>query len=114
MAVLRDHLLWYHDLFQLPGFLREPVLLFGFQEVWLDELFVEAVRGSELLEQLRSRHQAMARCVRTGLPDVSFVPPSAEALAAFCVADLVQYLKNRGIRDVTVLDRFDPQADLRH
>lgn len=111
MAILRGHVAWYKEIFALPGFLAEPVLVFGFHDVRIDPIYSEPWRqmslGRKLLRlRLSLREMRMVRAGRAH-PDLQIPHP-------YGAANVSQLLRNYGVKEIRVLDLFDPRAELRH
>lgn len=108
MAVLREHIPYFADILGLEGFLKDPVLVFGFQDC-LYKIRRPLSRGAILrakiyLTLLQKRRPLASASFR----DTAAVPPNFQA------ADLQQILGNYGSRQVSTLDLFDVRADFRH
>jgi hypothetical protein len=111
MALPQRHIAHYKEIFGLPSFFSEPVLLFGLQEISIHKLYYRPygqLTFSEKLQKLRRalRHRYnVARGVAH--PDLE-IPPE------FRFPDLVTYLRSRGIQEIEVLDHFDRRASLQY
>ncbi len=121
MAILlHKHGAFFDEVFRLPGFFAEPVLCFGFQDVRLKLRKPKREKPPPPRTPLGRAGRAVLRRVRraAGLSAerVREIPPPP--LPAFSdelrVADLGEYLRNRGLRQIEVLDLFDPRATLRY
>lgn len=111
MALLRCHLPYFVEIFALPSFLAEPVLIFGYQDTFgfrpthfedWDAISLSR-KVKKLGLQLIERWQALTRRCH---PDLH-IPDE------FKEKHLVAILRNYGLTDVKVLDYFDPRADLK-
>jgi hypothetical protein len=110
VALLEDHVGLYREVFAIPGFFAEPVAVFGFQDFRVKETRERSFRelpprlwGKKLGRSLRRwRRWLLGRG-----------PRPARIPAEYRVADLSQFLRARGLCDVTVIDLFDPRADRR-
>jgi hypothetical protein len=109
MALLRTHVPYYVEIFGMPEFLAEPILVFGFQDnlgfhpTQLEEtskmtfsrklkrMGIHAIEVSKVL--LNRRHRVL------------------DILDKFKAADLTQVVRNYGFEDVVTLDFFDKRAD---
>jgi hypothetical protein len=104
MAIGRSHIPLYEEIFALPGFLTQPVLTFGFQEVFTTTASFDAVMKRWPRPPLLSAARRLA-WILGGLwhkvPD-SFKQP-----------DLGRILAGYGISSVDVLDLFDERATYR-
>ena len=71
--MVNRHIPFYREVFAIPGFLAEPFMSIGFQDI-----------------------------IGKNIPDDFLYP------------DLNQYLRARGVEDITTLDLFDERADMQH
>ena len=111
MAILQRHIPFHREMLAIPGLLSEPVLLFGFQEIRVHPLYFQ--RWSEL--GLRAKWGKLRRSLRRSWDAVRGVGHTdLEVPEEFRVPDLGALLRNRGIQEIEVLDRFDPRATLRY
>ena len=122
MAVLlHSHTRFFREIFAIPDFFTEPVLCFGFQEVVL-KIKKPKYRTPPKPTTLTGRLvRAVDRRVRhlLGLPaerrTLIWTPtPPSEIPEEFRVNNLVELMRNRGVKEIRVVDRFDPRADLRY
>lgn len=105
MAIDRSHIPFYEEIFAIPGFLAEPVLTFGLQEVYTTVADFDAVMKRWPRPPLYAAARRLAwilEGLRYGVPD-SFKKP-----------DLGQVLAGYGISTVDVLDLFDEKATYQH
>jgi hypothetical protein len=115
--LLHKHGAFFDEVFALPGLFADPVLCFGFQDVRLK--IRKPKRAPELSTPLARARRAFSRRLRRAL---RLPPPRSREHPApppkfsdeLRVPDLGVYLKNRGLREVAVLDLFDPRATLRY
>lgn len=111
MAILREHIGYYREFFALPEFLQDPVLTFGFQDVFVAPNYYRTrteFHGPDKLRWLkRFLTEKAGVATRRRHPDLT-VPKSFQA------PDLGGILRNLGLHDITTLDCFDPRADLRN
>lgn len=112
MAIFREHLAWYKEILDLSGFLADPVLLFGYQDIFIDPVAYTRWRDLATVADVRRRigsgigtrlNSALGRAH----PDVS-VPEE------FSSPTLTELLKRRGLRDIRAIDLFDARADIAH
>ena len=107
-------------MFGLPGLFADPVLCFGFQDVRLKLRKPRREKTPPPRTPLARAVRAVTRRARraAGLPPPRARELPAPALPKFSdelrVPDLGVYLRNRGLREVAVLDLFDPRATLRY
>jgi hypothetical protein len=112
MGLFRTHVPYYIEIFGLPEFLAEPILVFGFQDSLgfhptqledaskmtfsrkLKRMGVHAIEVSKVL--LKKRHRVL------DIPD------------QFKASDLMQVVRNYGFKNTVSLDFFDKRADIRH
>lgn len=117
MAVLHEHIRFYDEMFRLPSFLADPVLVFGHQEV--------AVRGSVVAltpqglgRRLKSlwRHPHKLELIKRRLRQESAVRKAGILTVPqeFHASDFATILRNYGAGQVQTLDHLDARADLRH
>jgi SAM-dependent methyltransferase len=119
--LLHKHGAFFDEVFHLPGFFAEPVLCFGFQDIRL-KVPKPVVHKPPKPRTLPGRAwRALGRRARRVLglpPERGVVVEPPRPLPKFSddlrVENLEVYLRNRGIRDVTTLDHFDPRASLRY
>jgi hypothetical protein len=111
MAILREHVPWYKEIFALPELLVEPILVFGFQEVCINRMYFEPWHHMSLGRKLMKIRLSLQerRMVRAGRAH-----PDLHIPQAYGVANLSQLLHNHGAREIQVLDLFDARADLRY
>jgi hypothetical protein len=119
--LLHHHGAFFEEVFALPGFLAEPVLCFGVQDVKLKQR--KAVVAKRPRPRTRPGHLArrLERRARRALglpPERVRVIEPARPLPAFSddwrVESLEAYLRNRGVREIETLDLFDARATLRY
>lgn len=102
MSLQHQHLHFYDHAFSMQGFIKDPVLVFGFHE---HTAYSSRIRRRNLVEYWIKRYQPIGgvwlhpNTVPEGFRGVSTVH---EALARY------------GAREVKVLDYFDSRADLVH
>jgi SAM-dependent methyltransferase len=106
MSILREQIPYFLDVFSMDGFLKDPVLVFGFQECFFGKgsTYSEIKRKARLLMERRMRREkgrVTSRLVRN-------IP------ATFQQANLQDILKNFGVSDVWTLDFFDQRATIVH
>ena len=111
MAIHQNHFPYYKEIFALEGFLQDPVLVFGFQEIRIEPLTFEAWgelplarKWKKLLRQLRRRRRVW---LGRHHPDTE-IPPE------FRAPDVVEMLYKLGLREVETLDLFDARSTLRY
>lgn len=105
MGIVRDHIPYYLDILGIEGFLKDPILVFGFQE-WknirkrtLKELIKQRVK-LHVFFMIRNKTFAVAKYRRLQeIPD------------RFKANNLQEVLKNYGMESVKTLDLFDERAD---
>ena len=116
MAILRSHILFYEEMFALEGFLADPVLVFGVQDIRRDEVSIPMrVRIKNLLAALGSPHAKVAfpKQLRDQWRSVRRSPPPLPA--DYVRSDhLTELFQLRGLKDVKTLDLYDPRSDLRY
>ncbi len=116
MAIARSHIPFYEEIFALEGFLADPVLVFGVQDIRRDEVSIPIrVRIKNLLAALGSPHARVAfpKQLRDQWRSVRRSPsPLPED---YVRSDhLTELLQSRGLKDVRTLDLYDPRSDLRY
>ena len=110
MAIIRWHIPWYEEVFQIDGVLSDPTVLFGVQPIWIDPIYFVSVGEALATRQLRKKVIRHAKDV--ALKVAGRMPPSIRVPAAYKVAGLTELLFARGVTEIDVLDLFDPRADL--
>lgn len=111
MAILPGHVPFYEEIFALPGFLADPVLTFGYQEIQIPDWHFQGRSENSFHDRLRKLGHYVRRRLEIrsgrGLAPVR-IPES------YCHKDLNALLQQRGLKDVHTLDLFDERATLRH
>ena len=105
MAVKRYDIPYYLDVFSIPGFLKDPVLIFGFQ----DCLYGRKISmRSRIKERTKLWMEMRLRRKRGWIKSrpVTAIPEE------FQEKNLSDILKNFGLRDVRTMDYFDKRADI--
>ncbi len=111
LAIHQKHAPYYREIFAIPGFFSEPVIVFGYPEIRVKPLHFE--RYSELSLRLKWKKAVRAlRWRRRAL--LRRTHPDLEVPDEFRAADLIELLRGRGITEVSVIDLFDPRADRRY
>lgn len=109
MAIARAHVPYFREIFSLPGFLREPLLQFGYQ----DTLGLNAVHDPRWRDA--TLRQKLYRIARAGLHRIeAWTGRRHRDLSipdAFRENDLVGILAHYGVRHVQTIDGFDARAD---
>lgn len=93
MVITRYHLAYYSEIFALSGFLQDPIAVFGFQD-------------------FSNKQPGALRAYRRYL--LQRGPKPQDLPAEFKVANLTEFLRARGMREIRVIDLFDARADLRY
>lgn len=104
MAVLRDHIPYYLDILSIDGFLKDPALVFGFQDCCYGEkqtLMGSFKQRAKLWLQLLLKRK-FGGVKHRGLRDIPVV---------FQANNLEEVLKNYGMKEVNTIDLFDDRAD---
>jgi hypothetical protein len=109
VAILHPHIPYYREVFALPGVLAEPLLVFGFQDVAVRSLFRQPFAALAPRKKLRRLQKGLGFRVQAllGRRASDYAVPEE-----FWAKELTGVLAAYGVRDVTVLDHFDPRADL--
>jgi hypothetical protein len=112
MALLRCHIPYYVEIFDLPGFLAEPALIFGYQDAF-------GFRPTHLEEWSRMSIARKAKFVGLQVIErwqaiTGQCHPDLHIPRAFKEKDLAAVLRHYRLSRVQVLDYFDPRADLKH
>lgn len=107
--LLRHHIQLYEEIFEIPGFLQDPILTFGYQSIDQDP-----PPGSNPPTQRLRRFLVEGGKMRrlAGLVKRT-VTPEPRIPAGFKYASLSELLLTQG-RSVVSLDLFDSRADLRY
>lgn len=107
MAILLGHIQFYEQLFRMPDFLSEPVLIIGYQVPFYH--WSETVPAKSAISALRHN---LARRIRSaaGKPKHWDI----EVPARFRAAHLGAILGNFGINNVQSIDLMDNRADYNH
>jgi hypothetical protein len=113
MAVLQEHLPYYDEIFRIDGFLQDPVLLFGFQEIQIPP----PLPPSSIFKRLRTllSHPTPIALLRNKYRNARATRHISKAVPVEFRADtLMALLRARGVREISALDLFDARADIRH
>ncbi len=104
MAISSDHIPYYIDILGVEDFLRDPVLVFGFQDCKYRRrrTFVKLIKQRAKLWLQMLLKRKFERVKYRGLREVP---------TEFQANDLQEILKNYGANDVRTLDLFDDRAD---
>jgi len=105
MAVKRYHIPYLLDVFNIPGFLKDPALIFGFQDcLWGRKRSMRSrinLRTKLWMEMsLRKKKGRIKSHPMTAIPE------------EFQQENLNEILKNFGLTDVRTMDYFDKRADI--
>lgn len=107
MGVFRGHIPYYSDVLALDGFLRDPVLVFGFQDCGYGpepSVFTNFRRTCRYWMR-QQRWGLQARAIRRPVPVIP---------GAFQAEDFQKVLRNYGANDIVTLDAFDKRATILH
>ena len=109
MAVVLRHIRYYEEIFAIPGLLTGPVLIFGYQDISVPNVYFEDRKHAARAKQSGAAgglrywyHRIAAR-----LPGHPPVP------SCYRAPDLGEALRLRGVNSVEVLDLFDERASLK-
>ena len=105
MAIIRHHIPYYVDVFNIPGLLKDPVLIFGFHEcVWGRKRSMRSriKRRAKLWMEMRMRKKRG----RIKSHSMRAIPEE------FQQENLNDILRNFGLTDVRTMDYFDKRADI--
>lgn len=101
MSIVRQHMYYYDRIFRMPGFIQDPVMVFGFHQL---EPSRPRVRLHNTIEFWLKRYRPIGGVwLHDDRPPAEFRGPT-----------LQEALKNYGAHDVRILDYFDDRADLVH
>lgn len=109
--LLSHHIPIYEKIFNRPGFLRDPILTFGFQ----DTVFHERVKSA--LAEKRSKKESLTLYAKMR-PE--FQTTTQKEFYGYHVPwqfmenDLYRILKNFGMERLHSIDLFDKRADINH
>lgn len=114
--ILHRHIPFYKQIFDIPGFFLEPILVFGYQDIehWDGGDRHAATGGSVMLRKLNTfirspaKYQLLMQRLRAPRRPKFVLPP------AFNYEGLPELLKSRGYGSIMSLDLFDERADLRY
>jgi hypothetical protein len=105
MAILREHIPYYVDIFNLSGFLADPVITFGYQDCFygpMPTLWDRVKQDIRLYLRFVSLGKKFTGVRRRFLAEI---PPGFDA------GNLQEILKNHGMTSVQTMDLFDHRAD---
>lgn len=111
MAIIPAHVPWFEQIFRIPEFLAEPVMVFGYQEVRIPREYLPGRSSDEPSLRLRRwvtglrRH--LAAVCGTG-------PPAIRIPDLYAADSLETLLQLRGFQDARSLDLFDPRAEAKY
>lgn len=109
MAILQRHIPYYREIFALPGFFSEPMLVFGFPEIRIHPLYYRS--WGEL--NARDKWRKLSRSLRRRRDAArGATHPDLQVPEEFRAPDLLTLLRQRGLQQVAVLDHFDDRATL--
>jgi hypothetical protein len=111
MAILRNHVPYFAEIVRLPGFLTDPVLTFGYQEVYIDA--TRYLAWHEIDTKLKIK-KARRYFVEKGEAFFGKRHRDLHIPRQMLEKDLKGVLTNYGMKDLTVLDFEDFRADVRH
>jgi hypothetical protein len=117
MSVMQAHIEFYREIFNISGFFQEPVLMFGFQDMFMQSEKPDAPLGrpavAARIAALLSGPNRVARIRRkvTGFFSHHRIP---DVPKSFQCHNLQEMLLARGVRQLVILDLFDSRADIRH
>lgn len=110
MAIVRLHVPWYEEILRIDGLLADPTLLFGMQPMWIDPIYFTSIPKALRSRQLKSK--VLRHTKDLVLKAAGRMPPSIRVPPSYNVAGLSELLSARGVKEIDVLDLFDPRADL--
>jgi len=111
MAIIRDHIPYYLDVFNIAGFLKDPVLIFGFQ----DCLFGRKRSIRSKIERRIKRRAKYWMEMRMRKRRGAIKPRFVDAIPKeFQQENLNGILRNLGLSDIRTMDYFDKRADIVH
>jgi hypothetical protein len=111
MAIFIDHVPWFSELFSVPGVVEEPMLLFGQQDIRISPIEFKKpgqVRGREKIKVLRHHLRRRLDAAR------GRIHPDLDVPEEYLAPNLTTMMRNRGLKQIEVLDLFDPNATLRY
>jgi hypothetical protein len=110
-VVLSHHIPIYDKIFNLPGFLRDPALTFGFQDIVFHERVKSALAEKRSKKEGLTLYSKMRQVLQTTTQKefFDFYVPWQFIESALC-----NILKNFGLECIHSLDLFDRRADLSH
>jgi SAM-dependent methyltransferase len=105
--IAQSHIPYYAGIFSIPGFLRDPVLVFGHNDCSFPGLpgFSRRLMEKAWLAFDHWRYRASGNYMFRYQADVP---------KEFNQASLHEILPKFGVTSITTLDLFDPRAELRH
>jgi hypothetical protein len=111
MSISQRHIGFYKEIFALPGFLDEPVLVFGFQDISVNPVEFEPWSRLSLRRKLRKASRLMRRRWKSF---TGRMHPDWRIPEEFSAEDVSEFLLNRGVKDFEILDCFDERATLHY
>lgn len=111
MAIPPSHVPFYEEIFALPGFLADPVLTFGYQEIRIPDWHFQSWSELDFRDRLRRLGHYLWRCFETR-SGRGFGP--VRIPETYRHKELSSFLQQYGMKEVHVLDLFDARATLRY
>jgi len=103
MSIAREHIPYYQEIFALDGFIKDPILLFGFQDC-------SVRRRASSVRMLARRLRLWITAKRHGLPSTVIYHPVRFVPQPYNRATLQEILHYYGATSVQTLDAFDDRA----
>lgn len=111
MTMLHYHIPYYLDVFNIAGFLKDPVLIFGFQDSYLGRK--RSIRSK--IERRMKRRAKYWMEMRMRKRRGAIKPRLVRAIPKeFQEGNLNDILRNLGLSDMRTMDYFDKRADIIH
>jgi len=111
MTIIRHHIPYYLDVFNMAGFLKDPVLIFGFQDCLFGRKRSIRSKIERRIKRRAKYWMEMRMRKRRGAIKPRFVGAIPKE---FQQENLNGILRNLGLNHVRTMDYFDKRADIVH
>lgn len=107
MALLRDHLHYYTEVFSIEGFIADPTAVFGFQDCCFHRRISTGQKMQRWYKFLLSRIMPAGRKGKSVFHSADLEVPDYMRFKT-----LKEILEKRGVKNVRTVDLYDKRADI--